>query len=245
MKSGMKNEATLLAGLARSLACLAMVAISTPAPADENGAVAINVLAVPDDSMRDEARQLNERLRHDHPGSFAFDDSHVAHISILQRFVAAKDLPQIYAAVDRVLSKHPLVGKRLVATGVEHSRWNDADIVSIKVEKNAELSRMQMDLIEALRPYPVPSGGRDAFVTSPGRADIDAQTIQYVTTFEQKQVGDRFEPHITVGLADSPTAEQLQSQLAAPTQFTIGAIAVYQLGNIGTARKQLWRSPKP
>jgi hypothetical protein len=244
MKSGTKTEANLLAGLARSLACMAMIAISTVALADEGGVVAINVLAIPDESMRDDARRLNERLRHDQPGSFAFDESHVAHISILQRFVTAKDLPQIYSAVERVLSKHPLVGKRLAATGLEHSRWEDADIVSITVEKNEALRRMQTDLIEALRPYTAPSGGRDAFVTSPGPGDIDGQTIQYVTSFEQKQVGERFKPHITVGLADSRTAQQLQSELTAPKTFTIGAIAIYQLGNVGTARKQLWRSSK-
>jgi hypothetical protein len=239
----MKTATTLLAGLARSMACVAMVAVSTPMAAEENDVIAINVLAVPDQVMRDDARELNERLLRDNPRSFAFDDSHVSHISILQRFVAVKDLPQIYAAVEAVASKHQLAGKKLSATGLEHSRWGDADIVSIKVEKNPELERMQTDLIEAFRPYPARSGARDAFVTSPGPADIDTETIQYVTTFDQKQTGDRFKPHITVGLAKSLTSEQLQSQLTAPTQFTIDAIAIYQLGNVGTARKQLWRSP--
>jgi hypothetical protein len=240
----MTTAAMLLGGLARSMACVAMLAAAIPTIADEADVVAINVLAVPDQAMRDAARDLNERLLRDNPRSFAFDESHVPHISILQRFVATKDLPQIHAAIEEVASKHQLAGEKLSMTGVERSRWNDADIVSIKVGKNPELDRMQADLIEALRPYPAPSGGHDAFVTSPGPADIDRQTIQYVATFEQKQVGDRFEPHITVGLADSHTSEQLQFQLTAPKQFTIDAIAIYQLGNVGTARKQLWRSPR-
>jgi hypothetical protein len=222
---------------------VATLALAGPAMAAEADVVAINILAVPDRPMRDHARQLNERLGHAHPKAFAFDESHVAHISILHRFVAARDLPQIHAAVERVLAQHPLAGKELTATGLEHSRWDDADIVSIKLETSPELAALQTDLIRALQPYPKPSGGRDAFVTSPGPPDIDAKTIQYVTTFEQEQVGDRFKPHITIGLADSAKTEQ-RALSTTPMKFTIEAVTIYQLGNVGTARKQLWRPPK-
>ncbi len=225
---------------------VAMLAAYSPAMSAEaaGDVVAINILAVPDRLMRDHARQLNEHLDHAHPASFAFDESHVPHISILHRFVAAKDLPQVYAAVERLLSHHPLAGKALTATGLERSRWDDADVVSLKLEASPELTGLQTELIKALQPYQTPSGGHDAFVTSPGAPDIDQKTIQYVQTFEQEQVGDRFKPHITIGLANSAVAEQLAAQATPPMKFTIEAIAIYQLGNIGTARKQLWRSPK-
>lgn len=229
--------------LVGALTMVATLAMSGPAVAAEADVVAINILAVPDRLMRDHASQLNERLGHAHPKSFAFDESHVPHISILHRFVAAKDLPRIYAAVERVLSQHPLAGKELTATGLEHSRWDGADVVGIKLETNPELAALQTDLIKALQPYPKPSGGRDAFVTSPGPPDIDAKTIQYVTTFEQEQVGDRFKPHITIGLVGSAKAEQ-RALSTTPMKFTVEAVAIYQLGNVGTARKQLWRSPK-
>jgi hypothetical protein len=236
------TPARLFAKLAVSVSWVAMFAVCNPANADEPDVVAINVLAVPDGSMRDYARQLNERLRREDSQSFALDETHVPHISILHRFVAAKDLPQIYAAVRQVLQKHPLQGKTLEATGIEHSRWGDTESVSITIASSPQLTALQRDLIAALRPHPTPTGSRAAFVTSPGPSDIDAETVQYVKTFEQKQAGDSYKPHITVGLADSATAEQLQSQLLAPRKFTIEAIAIYQLGNVGTARKQLWPS---
>ena len=61
-------------------------------------------------------------------------------------------------------------------------------------------------------------------------------TIEYVRTFVPKRTGDGFEPHITVGISDAPPADSFD-----PTAFKVDALAVYQLGNIGTARKELWR----
>lgn len=124
------------------------------------------------------------------------------------------------------------VGSGLTATGLEHSHWDDADILSIKLETNPHLVGLQTDLIEALPRYPRPAGERDAFVTSPGEPEIDAETIQYVQTFEQEQVGDRFTPHITIGTADAALAEQLTAQSTTPMNFTIDAMAIYQLGNV-------------
>lgn len=212
--------------------------------AADSSVVAINILALPDASMRDRARQLNERLGQNHPQPFKFDESHVPHISLLHRFVATKDLPQIYSAVERTLSKHPLIGKELTATGLEHSAWGDSEIVSITVNKSSELTALQAELIEALRSFATPPGNRDAFVTAPGPAEIDAQTVEYVKAFKQKRTGENFKPHITVGLSDAATATQLQSQPSSAMPFKIAAVAVYQLGNIGTARKELWRAPK-
>lgn len=225
-----------------SLAGVALAMLASTSHAADSSAVAINILVLPDAPMRDRASQLHERLARNHPQPFAFDESHVPHLSLLHRFVAAKDLQHIYSAVERSLSRHPLVGKELTATGLEHSPWGDAEIVSITVDKQPELSALQAELIEALRPFAMPPGDRNAFVTSPGSSEIDAPTVEYVKTFERKRTGENFKPHITVGLSDAPTASSLQSDSSPPTNFEIEAIAVYQLGNIGTARKELWRS---
>lgn len=236
----MTTREIVLTGLAGTMMwiALAMPSICRSEAAD---VVAINVLAVPDASMRERARQLNEQLAQHHPQPFTFDETHTPHISVLHRFVAAKDLPKIFAAVERVSSKHRWAGTKIETAGLEHSAWGEAELVSIKVEKTPALASLQAELIEALRPFSTPSGGRDAFVTSPGPAAIDAQTIEYVQTFERKRTGEHFKPHITVGETDRTTAEKLQPPLA--TNFTIKTLAIYQLGNIGTARKELWRAP--
>lgn len=238
----MNTRGTLLTGLAGTMAwiALAMPSMSRSEAAD---VVAINVLAVPDATMRDHARQLNERLGRDHPQPFAFDETHTPHLSLLHRFVAAKDLPKIFAAVECVSSKHRLAGTQLEIVGLEHSAWGEAELVSIEVEKTPALTALQTELVQALRPFTAPSGGREAFVTSPGPAGIDSQTIEYVKTFEHERAGAQFKPHVTVGESDRATADKLQELPLSATNFTIETLAIYQLGNIGTARKELWRAP--
>jgi hypothetical protein len=198
--------------------------------------VAINVLLLPDQRMSKQAQDINAQLRQGYPQGFALNASHVAHISILHRFVKAEDLPKLFAAVEQVGAKHPIVGQTLTASGLESSPWQGHQITSINVEKTPELAALQSDLVTALSPYSADSGDATAFMTTPGEPHVGDETVEYVRTFVPKRTGDGFKPHITVGITDTPPASQLE-----PMQFTVAALAVYQLGNVGTARKELWR----
>jgi len=199
--------------------------------------VAINVLLVPEQSMSARAKQINEQLRQTYPRGFALDADHVPHISILHRYVPEQSLPAVFAAVEQANRRHALVGQALTASGLEYSPWQGHQITSIKVQKTPDLAALQDDLVSGLRQYSVASGAADAFVTTAGDSTIDPQTIEYVQTFVPKQTGESYKPHITVGMSDArPTVE------LAPVQFKVAALAVYQLGNVGTARKELWRS---
>lgn len=198
--------------------------------------VAINVLLLPDQQMSTQAQNINAQLRQGYPQGFALNASHVAHISLLHRYVKAEDLPKVFAAVEQVGVKHPMAGKSLTATGVESSPWQGHKITSISIEKTPELATLQNDLVAALRPYSVESGSTDAFMTTPGEPHVGDETIEYVRTFVPKRTGDGYKPHITVGISDTPPPGQFNQ-----AQFNVAALAVYQLGNVGTARKELWR----
>ena len=199
--------------------------------------VAINVLLLPDQRMSARAQEINAQLRQGYPQGFALDASHVPHISILHRYVKTDDLPKIFAAVGQAGAKHPIGGQTLTANGLENSPWQGHQITSIKVEKTPDLATLQSDLVTALGPYSVESGDADAFMTTGGEPHVGDETVEYVRTFVPKRTGDGFKPHITLGITDTPPpADQLKQ-----TQFTVAALAVYQLGNVGTARKELWR----
>jgi hypothetical protein len=197
--------------------------------------VAIDVLLLPDQAMSARAREINAQLRQTYAPGFALDASHVPHISILHRYVSAETLPKLFAAVEQVAARHPLVGKTLTASGLASSPWQGHQITSITVRKTPELAALQDELVAVLRPFRIESGGGDAFVTTADEPNIGEQTIEYVRTFVEKQTGQNFKPHITVGISDArPTSE------FPPVQFKIEALAVYQLGNVGTARTELW-----
>jgi len=197
--------------------------------------VAINVLLLPDQIMSARAQELNAKLRESYPQGFALNATHVPHVSLLHRYVRAESLPQVFAAVQQVAAKHSHAAQTFSASGLETSPWQGHLVTSIKVEKTPDLSALQDALVTALTPYVVESGGPDAFITTPAEPGIGEQTIEYVRTFVEQRTGENFKPHITVGISDVRAGE------LAPLQFKVDALAVYQLGNIGTARKELWR----
>jgi hypothetical protein len=227
------------------LSAVIVLALAEPAKQAPGEVIAVNVLLQPDQESSGHAVRINGLLRQSDPRGFALDASHVPHISVLQGYVEAKNLPAIYRAVERVSTKLPLAGRQLTVLGLEHKPWGDQEITNIKIAKTRELETFQADLVSAISPYLLKTGDGTAFLSSTGDPDVDQKTIEYVRTFVQKHTGAAFEPHITVGISDAETALKVSAQQEAPAKLTVASVAVFQLGNVGTARKELWRqSPR-
>ncbi|MGH8324924.1 MAG: hypothetical protein ACRETD_14185, partial [Steroidobacteraceae bacterium] len=79
----------------------------------------------------------------------------------------------------------------------------------------------------------------DAFVQTPGEA-VNADTVKYVEAFVPASSGAKFFPHVTLGLAHPDFAKAFAAEPFAPFAFGGERLAIYQLGNFGTARKKLW-----
>src|SRR3954452_20717223 len=65
--------------------------------------IAIDVLLQPDLSMIDKSKSINARLRENYQSGYALDATHMPHVTLLQRFVQAKDLDAVTAAITKVL----------------------------------------------------------------------------------------------------------------------------------------------
>ena len=78
-----------------------------------------------------------------------------------------------------------------------------------------------------------------AFVSTDGGRDIQQGLIDYVANFTTVAAGEKFNPHVTIGVA---TETYLKKMLAEPFKaFTFSPVgaSVYQLGSFGAARKEL------
>jgi hypothetical protein len=227
------------------LTAVVVLAIAAPAMQEPGDVIAVNVLIQPDQESSERAARINGVLRQSYPRGFALDATHLPHISVLQGYVKAKDLAAFYMAVERVSAEHPVAGRQLAVLGLEHKPWARQEITNINIAKTPELEAFQAALVSAVSPYLVNAGDGTAFLTSKEEPDVDGETIEYVRTFVLKHTGAAFEPHITVGISDADTARKVSGQQEAPPNLTVVSVAVFQLGNVGTARKELWRqSPR-
>ena len=207
--------------------------------ADQAGLVAIDILLLPDRVMADRARALNRRLLQDWPTGFALDATHVPHVTLLQCYVRVADLAAVEGAVDRVLQRARPPGMPLTAVGLFDGRVATVGVTGISVGLTPRLSRLQTDMAAAVAPFIRRGGTAAAFVDAPATGTI-RWTVDYVDNFRRNSSGANYRPHVTGGVASPAFVDKLTSERFQKFRFKIEGAAIYQLGDVGTARKQLW-----
>jgi hypothetical protein len=200
--------------------------------------VAIDVLLEPARRMISKANALNARLRCYYSGGYELDATHAPHVTLLQRFVRATDFDAVTAAMTTVLAAERPTGLRLTAEGLDYAMWGGLAVTVLVVERTPELMRLQQKIIDAVTPFSVNGGTAAAFVS----ADANAETIDWVENFIPKSSGENYIPHVTAGVAPEAFVKQLKAEPFEAFTFNPEGVAIYQLGNFGTAAKKLWQS---
>jgi 2'-5' RNA ligase len=233
----MRKFTTFFAALCMSLATL--VGHAQQAGAQQNPVTAIDIALEPDATMMQHAQAINARLLKIFPKGYSLDATHRPHITLLQRYVRTTELDKVFAAVDQIVAKEKFGKFQLKAFKFYYIPWESIGLAGIVVAPTPDLLRMQQELIHAIAPFTAKTGNAAAFVTTPEAPDINKPTIDYVANFVPHATGKHFNPHVTVGIAPQ---DYLKKMLAEPFDaFTFSPVAasVYQLGNFGTARKEL------
>ena len=200
---------------------------------------AIDIALEPDVTMIHHAQAVNARLLKEFPKGFSLDSTHHPHISMLQRYVRTADLDKVYAAAGKVWTRENAGGWKLKAFKYYYLPWQEIGLAGIVIQPTDDLLKLQQQLIDAVAPFTVKTGTVAAYATTPEDPDINQPTIDYVAGFVPNETGKYFNPHVTVGVA---TRDYLKAMLAEPFSdftFSPAGASVYQLGNYGTARKQL------
>ena len=141
------------------------------------------------------------------------------------------------AALTKVFAAERPTELQLKAKGYEYVIWGGVAVTVFVVERTPELMRLHQKVIDALAPFSVSGGTGEAFVGT----GINAETIGWVETFVPKSSGQNYLPHVTLGVAKEDFAKQLKAETFESFSFKPNSMAIYQLGNFGTAAKKLWQ----
>jgi hypothetical protein len=239
MSASMKLFAALCIGLLASL-----LGNAKRLPAEEpNPVTAIDILLEPDSAMIEKAKAANERLLKSFPKGFALGTTHAPHITCLQRYVKTADLDKVYAAVGKVLAEEKPTGWKLKAYKYYYisgtGPLKEIGAAGIVIEPTDDLIRYQKKLIDAVEPFTVKTGTAAAFVTTKEDPDINQQTMDYVETYVPNGSGNKFNPHVTIGIATKDYLNKMLEEKFESFTFSPVGASVYHLGNFGTARKKL------
>ena len=202
--------------------------------------IAIDVLLEPGPTMVAKAEGANAALRANYPEGYTLGREQVAHITLVHRFVRENDLPAIEQAVAKIVAKERPLEQQLTATGFGYSIWVGLATTVINIGRTPELDRFAADIVKAVEPFTVAQGTAAAFYTSRELPKIDDKIVTYVTKFVPNSSGDNYRPHVTIGVAHEDFVKEMQGKPFTKFTFKPAGVAIYQLGNFGTAQKKLW-----
>jgi len=205
--------------------------------------IAIDVLLEPDPVTQARARELNAALRADHPAGFAFDATHLPHVTLVQRYVYEHDLAALLAGIASVAEAHNPLALSLEVTGVQVRIDGDTGSASWRIAPSPALQALADDCLATAQALAVAGGTAQAFVRNDNGSPIRDSTIRYVERFVPDHSGANYAPHLTLGHAPAAFLRELEVAPFTAFAFAPMAVGVYQLGNHGTARRAIWRWP--
>jgi 2'-5' RNA ligase len=202
---------------------------------------AVDLLVEPDDAAIERARAVNRRMPLSIAAGLTLDDTHRPHITLLQRYLVTAALDEAFAAVAEVLAATDPSALSYRVAGITYSEhWGPPGqaVAVLGVEPSQQVLDLQAALVAAVAPFTGTGGTDAAFVRDAGE-QISRTTTDWVENYVPDQTGERYTAHLTVGM---DTVEHLQQLQAEPFEaFDVHPLdlAVYQLGNNGTARLRL------
>ena len=200
---------------------------------------AVDVLIDPDDQAIERARTINARLLKSLPEGWALDDTHKPHITTLQRYVRTADLDKVYEAVEKILSATEMSSLGYQAVKITHADWGFPGYgpTVLLVQVSPEVLAFQAKLEAAVAPFVESGGTAEAFVADPGEV-ISPTIIKWVEGYVPDQIGDgKYLPHLTVGAGKFDDLKIIEAEPFDAFAVHPSGVAVYHLGNNGTARK--------
>ncbi len=235
----MNPDLKVLAAVTMGLLAMLLGSVRRVTAEEPNSVTAIDILLEPDATMVQHAEAANKRLLKEFPKGFAIDATHRPHISCLQRYVKTADLDKVYEAVGKVLAEEKPTTWKLKAYKYYFIPWKGIGLGGIVIEPTDDLIRYQKKLIDAVSPFTVEMGTAAAFVTTKEDPEINEPTIDYVATYVPNEIGKKFNPHVTIGIATQDYLKKMLDEKFESFTFSPVGASVYHLGNFGTARAQL------
>lgn len=144
--------------------------------------LAIDVLLEPDARMAEAAKAANARLRGAYPHGYGLDESHVPHITVVQRFVRAEGLRSLCASLPALADAARPTDWRLRATGLDATAYGELALLSLRIERTPQLVEFQNAVIGAVDPLAERRGDPRGFVPREDGGPINTLTVRDVSS---------------------------------------------------------------
>ena len=209
-------------------------------PQTKDHVLAIDVLLIPDATMTQKSIAANARLRENYRQGYTLGKDQAPHITLVHAYVLESNLRRLEQAVAKLADAAQPQKWELTATGFTHANWSGLAITTIGIERTPALDAFQVNVEKATDRVRAAEGTTAAFSTTRDLPKIQPEIIDYVRDFHAKSSGAKYKPHVTFGVAHEDFVKKLEAAPFEKFTFQPAGVAIYQLGNFGTAQKKLW-----
>ena len=219
---------------------LLIIALTTSCSQKQQKSIAINVLLTVPEDVYDQAIQLNRSLLENHPDNITLDANHIPHITVLQCYVLEINLPKIEHLLHGLYKN--IENDTLSVDELQYVKDKTESFASLGIEKSIPLMALHKKTIELLKPFFIINGSQESYVQNTDGTPIDKFTIAYVPKFVSHHSYENYNPHLSLGVAETLVLDSLEKHSFRVMKFKATSISVYQLGAFGTAQKLIWIS---
>lgn len=202
--------------------------------------IAIDVLLTLPPKVKTQAIEMNQKILSKHPDNFTLDNDHIPHITLLQCYILESDLPKIKNSLQDLYQT--IAEDTFQLENLQYKTDQEQSFASLGIRKNESLMTLHHEVVERIKPFAKTDGGQEAYIQNPDNSPIDQFTIDYVPKFINEHSFENYNPHISLGVANTALLDSLSSHYLKPSQFQSPTMSIYQLGAFGTAQKILWES---
>lgn len=155
------------------------------------------------------------------------------------------ELEDVYDAVEKTVADTDMAALSYEITNIAHADWGfpgyGPTVPQVKV--SPKVLDFQAKLLAAIEPFVESGGTAAAFVADPVE-EISLTIIDWVENYVPAQIGKaNYLPHLTVGAAKFDDLKIIEAEPFDPSTVHAVGVAVYHLGNNGTARALLKEWP--
>jgi hypothetical protein len=188
--------------------------------------IAINVVILPPDPVRDLALEWNHMLCKAQPTNIALGKfQYLPHISLVMGCILAEQLDHANRVLQSIATRHRALELQ-VPNIRPFSTASGNKVITFDIMLSPQLAALHETIVNEFRPLLTQDADDDAINDSP---PISSDALEWINHYIPDQCFDRFWPHITVGFGDPPVTFQ-------PISFQGSRLAICHLGNYCTCR---------
>jgi hypothetical protein len=189
---------------------------------DIENTVAINIALLLPKEVNDLCFEINSTSNTDE--YVDFKNGYNPHITLSMGCINKDEVENLQEELEIFFKDQQQIDLKITGFDISKPSW-------LSIEKNVNIDTLHNKVHQIMQKYSKYTATKESFFET---NEISDSLVEWVNTFDQKQAGDNYNPHISVGKGSNYNFTDL-------INFSSNTIGLFQIGKHGTAKNELKR----